>query len=93
MPTSEEEQDALWDATQNLDIENGESDDQKSTSPLPHPKHYADWFDFFDDINFSLRLALAAASFISPNDETKDFVKGKSIFIPLIAKLSTALCV
>ena len=56
VPTSEEEQDALWDATQNLDIENGESDDQKSTSPLPHPKHYADWFDFFDDIDLRVYL-------------------------------------
>ena len=52
----EEEQSALWDATQNLDIESGENNDQKSTSPLPHPKHYADWFDFFDDIDLRVYL-------------------------------------
>ena len=46
----------MWDATQNLDIENGGSDESKSTSPLPHPKHYADWFDFFDDIDLRVYL-------------------------------------
>ena len=56
VPTSEEEQNALWEATQNLDIESGENNDQKSTSPLPHPKHYADWFDFFDDIDLRVYL-------------------------------------
>ena len=55
VPTSEEEQNALWDATQNLDIAE-ENNDQKSTSPLPHPKHYADWFDFFDDIDLRVYL-------------------------------------
>ena len=55
VPTSEEEQNALWDATQNLDITE-ENNDQKSTSPLPHPKHYADWFDFFDDIDLRVYL-------------------------------------
>ena len=49
--------------------------------------------DFFEEINFNLRLALAAASFISPREDTNDFVKGKSIFIPLIGKLFTARCV
>ena len=56
VPTSEEEQNALWDATQNLDLENEENDDKKSTSPLPHPKHYADWFDFFEDIDLRVYL-------------------------------------
>ena len=37
--------------------------------------------------------ALAAASLINPRELTKDLVKGKSIFIPLMGKLSTALCV
>ena len=44
------------DATQNLDMEDEASDDKKSTSPLPHPKHYADWFDFFDDIDLRVYL-------------------------------------
>ena len=56
VPTSEEEQNALWDATQNLDIVDKENNDQKSTSPLPHPKHYADWFDFFDYIDLRVYL-------------------------------------
>ena len=33
-----------------------ENSSQKSTSPLPHPKHYADWFDFFDDIDLRVYL-------------------------------------
>ena len=45
----------------------------------------------FVDINLSLKLAFAAASFINPREDTKDFVKGKSIFIPLIGKLFIAL--
>ena len=49
--------------------------------------------DFFAEINFNLRLVLAAASLIRPRDETKDFVKGKSILIPLMGKLFTALWV
>ena len=50
-------------------------------------------FDFFELINFNFKLVFAAASLISPNEETKDFVNGKSILMPLIGKLSTALCV
>jgi sigma-54 specific flagellar transcriptional regulator A len=56
VPTSEEEQKALWDATQDLgSIEHNESG-EKSNSPLPHPKHYADWFDFFDNIDLRVYL-------------------------------------
>ena len=47
--------------------------------------------DFFVEISLSLKFALAAASLIRPREETKDFVKGKSIFMPLIGKLFTAL--
>ena len=43
--------------------------------------------------SFNLLLALAAASLITPKELTKDLVKGKSILIPLIGKLSMALCV
>ena len=58
-PTSKEEQEALWDATQEL--ESPESDNtlnetKKSSSPLPHPKHYADWFDFFENIDLRVYL-------------------------------------
>jgi sigma-54 specific flagellar transcriptional regulator A len=56
IPTSEEEQDALWDATQNLGQETNDNNENKSNSPLPHPKHYADWFDFFDDIDLRVYL-------------------------------------
>ena len=59
-PTSKEEQEALWDATQELDDSNEKgglvSDDKKSNAPLPHPKHYADWFDFFENIDLRVYL-------------------------------------
>ena len=59
-PTSKEEQEALWDATQELDnVEenNGlQSFNKKSSAPLPHPKHYADWFDFFENIDLRVYL-------------------------------------
>ena len=56
VPTSEEEQNALWEATQNLDVNLDNDLEEKSSSPLPHPKHYADWFDFFDNIDLRLYL-------------------------------------
>ena len=56
IPTSEEEQNALWDATQNLAIDEDEDNLGKRNSPLPHPKHYADWFDFFDNIDLRVYL-------------------------------------
>ena len=58
-PTSKEEQEALWDATQELEITevaNISEETKKSSSPLPHPKHYADWFDFFENIDLRLYL-------------------------------------
>tara|TARA_A100001015_G_C15026244_1_gene730649 strand:+ start:494 stop:1555 length:1062 start_codon:yes stop_codon:yes gene_type:complete len=56
VPTSEEEQNALWEATQNLDVNLNNDSEEKSSSPLPHPKHYADWFDFFDNIDLRVYL-------------------------------------
>ena len=56
VPTSEEEQNALWEATQNLDVGLENDSEEKSSSPLPHPKHYADWFDFFDNIDLRVYL-------------------------------------
>ena len=56
VPTSEEEQKALWDATQDLGSMEKSEDSEKSNSPLPHPKHYADWFDFFDNIDLRVYL-------------------------------------
>ena len=56
VPTSEEEQNALWDATQNLAMDEDENNIEKRNSPLPHPKHYADWFDFFDNIDLRVYL-------------------------------------
>lgn len=59
-PTSKEEQEALWDATQELDPsakqESSLSNEKKSSAPLPHPKHYADWFDFFENIDLRIYL-------------------------------------
>tara|TARA_B100000575_G_C23090334_1_gene628579 strand:+ start:524 stop:1585 length:1062 start_codon:yes stop_codon:yes gene_type:complete len=56
VPTSKEEQEALWDATQNFSAATDDEIEEKSKSPLPHPKHYADWFDFFDDIDLRVYL-------------------------------------
>ena len=60
IPTSKEEQEALWDATQRLNYseeKDGEEEkNKKSSSPLPHPKHYADWFDFFENIDLRVYL-------------------------------------
>jgi len=56
VPTSEEEQKALWDATQDLSSIETNEDEKKTNSPLPHPKHYADWFDFFDNIDLRVYL-------------------------------------
>ena len=58
-PTSKEEQEALWDATQELETPDNISnleETNKSSSPLPHPKHYADWFDFFENIDLRVYL-------------------------------------
>ena len=40
---------------QNEDFDISE-ETKKSSSPLPHPKHYADWFDFFENIDLRLYL-------------------------------------
>ena len=56
VPTSEQEQEALWEATQNLDAEKIDNNEDKRNAPLPHPKHYADWFNFFDDIDLRVYL-------------------------------------
>ena len=59
-PSSKEEQEALWDATQelnsSLEEDNAFKETFKSNAPLPHPKHYADWFDFFENIDLRLYL-------------------------------------
>jgi len=57
-PTSKEEQEALWDATQELESteNNNFNETKRSSSPLPHPKHYADWFDFFENIDLRVYL-------------------------------------
>ena len=58
--SSKEEQEALWDATQelnsSLEEDNATKETFKSNAPLPHPKHYADWFDFFENIDLRLYL-------------------------------------
>ena len=55
VPTSQDEQKALWDATQDIGSDNNE-ENTNTNVPLPHPKHYADWFDFFDDIDLRVYL-------------------------------------
>ena len=41
---------------QNFSAATDDKIEEKSKSPLPHPKHYADWFDFFDDIDLRVYL-------------------------------------
>ena len=55
VPTSQEEQKALWDATQSI-ISIDDEEHNIKNAPLPHPKHYADWFDFFEDIDLRVYL-------------------------------------
>ena len=55
VPTSQEEQNVLWEATKDLDglDINGSQSENES---LPHPNHYKAWFDYFDDIDLRLHL-------------------------------------
>ena len=48
-------------------------------------------FAFLGANNPNLLFVFAAASLIMPRESTKEFVKGKSILIPLIGKFSIAL--
>lgn len=57
LPTSKEEQDALWEATKDLSgTSTVDTEEKNIKAPLPHPKHYADWFDFFEDIDLRVYL-------------------------------------
>ena len=54
VPDPIKEQDALWEATENMDpIEFAEDTGE---APLPHPSHYQDWFSFFDNIDMRRHL-------------------------------------
>ncbi len=54
LPSNQEQQNALWEATSEMEIYNEDTENIKP--PLPHPKDYADWFDFFDDIDLRVYL-------------------------------------
>ena len=55
VPSRNEEQDALWAASQDLEGISGDTD-LDSQSPLPHPNHYKDWFAYFDAIDLRRHL-------------------------------------
>ena len=39
-----------------MDFNDNEENNKSGNSPLPHPKPYADWFDFFDNIDLRVYL-------------------------------------
>jgi len=53
-PDPIEEQDALWQAS--AEFSPVEHEEQTSSTPLPHPSHYEDWFSFFDTIDMRRHL-------------------------------------
>ena len=58
-PSTVEEQNSIWEMTSDLSgidelIEDEENID--STSALPHPKNYKDWFTFYDEIDLRRHL-------------------------------------
>ena len=55
VPSRNEEQDALWAASQDLEGISGDTD-LDSQSPLPHPSHYKEWFAYFDAIDLRRHL-------------------------------------
>ena len=55
VPSRNEEQDALWAASQDLEGISGDTD-LDSQSPLPHPNHYKEWFAYFDAIDLRRHL-------------------------------------
>ena len=55
VPSRNEEQDALWTASQGLEGISGDTD-LDSQSPLPHPSHYKGWFAYFDAIDLRRHL-------------------------------------
>ena len=54
-PKVNEEQDALWAATADLDPPSVVAD-TNADMPLPHPSHYRDWFAYFDTIDVRRHL-------------------------------------
>jgi sigma-54 specific flagellar transcriptional regulator A len=59
VPTTAEEQDALWEMTSDLSgITNIEENDLTNNLEdyLPHPKNYKNWFSFYDEIDLRRHL-------------------------------------
>ena len=59
VPTTAEEQDALWEMTSDLSgITNLEENDLTNNLEdyLPHPKNYKNWFSFYDEIDLRRHL-------------------------------------
>ncbi len=57
LPSPSEEREILWEDTKDLSgIDLNENKNDRTSSPLQHPKHYADWFEFFDDIDLRIYI-------------------------------------
>ena len=56
-PDPSEEQDALWAAAGDLEIDaRPDNKTEVEEAPLPHPSHYKDWFAYFDTIDLRRHL-------------------------------------
>lgn len=56
VPDPIEEQEALWEISSEFDPVGLELEEEKESSPIPHPSHYRDWFAFFDNIDLRRHL-------------------------------------
>lgn len=75
VPNRKEEQEALWAASQDLmgiDFGGGTPGGTPSEAPLPHPAHYADWFNYFDSIDLRRHLRDVEAVLIEAALEKSD---------------------
>ena len=46
----------MWDATTNLSFIPDEEIENQLSPPLPHPRHYNDWFLYFENIDIRRHL-------------------------------------
>lgn len=79
VPNRKEEQEALWAASQDLmgidfggETSGGTPGEAPSEPPLPHPAHYADWFNYFDSIDLRRHLRDVEAVLIEAALEKSD---------------------
>ena len=56
-PDEDEERDALWEASEDLMGLGDTNEVAEAEIPLPHPSHYKNWFDYFDNIDIRRHLS------------------------------------